>query len=46
MPLPPFCTVHVPPGLDLVLVRDPATAVIEYTGYEYYQYRLTGGAVH
>ncbi len=27
-------------------VRDPATAVIEYRGYECYRYRLTGGAVH
>ena len=26
-------------------VRDTATAVIEYGGYEYYRYRLTGGAV-
>ncbi len=23
-----------------------ATAVYEYNGYEYYRYRLTGGAVH
>eukprot|EP01050_Picozoa_sp_SAG11_P034624 SAG11_NODE_12318_length_709_cov_0.983607_1_plen_78_part_00 len=28
-----------------VHLRDAATAVYEYSGYEYYRYRLTGGAL-
>ncbi len=27
------------------MYENTATAVIEYGGYEYYRYRLTGGAV-